>query len=362
MNIIDNMSKIILSFSALSQGGAGRVCANLSYALCDNYESVILIAWNNHTLFYEFDLRARLLSVEKEVGSKNDLKRLWWFRNFVKHEKPDLILSFMEPYNLRVLFSTIGLGVPTVVSERNEPHAINKYWLIDQFEKLVYELADGIVVQTPTIQRFFDGRLASRTRVLYNPVDLPLDMVGNALNTPKKNRVVSLARLIPQKKHDVLIRAFAKFCKNHSGYTLTIYGEGPSRDSLLQLAVSLGIGDKVSLPGNIKCVHEAILDANMMCLVSSREGMSNAMIEAMCLGLPCICTKVSGAVDLINDGKNGMLVDVDDMDALAEKMRLLADDASLSYSIGHEALGLFDVLNKTKINEEWISYLNQFIK
>ena len=90
--------------------------------------------------------------------------------------------------------------------------------------------------------------------------------------------------------------------------------------------------------------------------------MSNAMIEAMCLGLPCICTKVSGAVDLISDGKNGMLVDVGDMDGLAEKMKLLADDASLSYSIGHESFGLFNILNKTKINDEWISYLNQYVK
>ncbi len=356
------MSKIILSISSLSQGGAGRVCANLSYALCDHFESVILIAWNDLPLFYEFDHRARLLSIEKEVGSKNDMKHLWWFRNFAKQEKPDLILSFMEPYNLRVLFSTIGLGIPTVVSERNEPHAVNKFWLMDQFEKLAYRLADGIVVQTPTIQRFFDGRLANRTNVLYNPVDLPKDMVGKALDTPKKKRIVSVARLIPQKKHDVLIRAFAKFCKNRPDYTLTIYGDGPSGDALQQLAMSSGIGDKVSFPGNIKDVHEAILDASMMCLVSSREGMSNAMIEAMCLGLPCICTKVSGAVDLIRDGENGMLVDVGDMDGLAEKMKLLADDASLSYSIGHEAFVLFDILNKTKINEEWISYLNQFIK
>ena len=85
------MSKIILSFSALSQGGAGRVCANLSYALCNHFKSVILVAWNNRPLFYKIDQRARLLSIEKEVGSKNDLKRLRWFRNFVKQEKPDLI-------------------------------------------------------------------------------------------------------------------------------------------------------------------------------------------------------------------------------------------------------------------------------
>lgn len=356
------MTKIIFSVSSLSQGGAARVCANLSYPLCDRYDSVIIATWDNQPLFYDYDQRATLYCIEREAGGKSDTLRLKWFRYFVKCEKPDLILSFMEPYNLRVLISTIGLGVKTIVSERNEPHAVNKYWVMDQVEKCVYTLADGIVVQTPTIQKFFTGRLASRTHVLYNPVNLPKNMVGKALQTPKKKRVVSLARLIPQKKHDVLIRAFAKFSTNHPGYTLTIYGEGPKKEVLTQLAKQLGIADKLSLPGNIKDVHESILDADMMCLVSSREGMANSMIESMCLGLPCICTKVSGAIDLIRDGENGMLVDVDDVLGLADKMALLADTEQVCKQMGHSASELYKILNKEKIYNEWLSYIETFIK
>ena len=351
------MYKIILSFGTLGQGGAAQVCANLSYPLCDKFDSVILITWADWPQFNEFDTRARWYCVEKEVGGTNEFKRMKWFREFVIRENPDMILSFLEPWNLRVLVSTIGLGVKTVVAERNEPHSVNKYWIMDQVEKFVYRLSDGILVQTPTIKKFFDGTLGNRTSIIYNPVNIKDEMVGRALETPKSKRVVSVARLMPQKNHDILIKAFTKFSTTHPDYTLTIYGDGPLMDELNKLAKEQNIADKVFIPGPSKTIHQDILDADMMCLVSVREGMSNSMIEAMCLGLPCICTKVSGAVDLIEDGKNGMLVDIGEIDELAEKMNLIADHHDLADEIVKNAVKLYDILNKEKIYNEWMNYI-----
>ena len=351
------MSKIILSFATLAQGGASRVCANLSYPLCDTYDEVILITWADMPQFYDYDHRARWYNLTKEAGGASDIKRMLWFRKLVKKEQPDLILSFLEPFNIRVLLCTIGLGVKTIVAERNDPHGVNKYWIMDQFEKQIYRLADKILVQTETIRKFFDGALAERTHIIYNPVNLPKEMVGKALDTEKKKRIVSVARLTPQKNHNILINAFARFSKNHSNYTLTIYGNGPQGKELKHLADSLGVGDKVYIPGASKTIHEDILDADMMCLVSTREGMSNAMIEAMCLGLPCICTKVSGAIDLIKNGENGILIDIGDIDGLVKKMNELADDSDKAKEIGKKASELYQILNKDRINKEWIDFL-----
>ena len=85
--------------------------------------------------------------------------------------------------------------------------------------------------------------------------------------------------------------------------------------------------------------------------------MSNAMIEAMCLGLPCICTKVSGAIDLIKDGENGLLVDIGDIDGLVERMNFIADNPEKANEIGQKASELYQILNKDKINKEWIDFL-----
>lgn len=351
------MTKIILSFGTLAQGGASQVCANLSYRLCDVFDNVILITWADRPQFNSYDNRAKWYCVEKEVGSTKEFKRMKWFRSFVKCENPDIILSFLEPWNLRVLVSTIGLNIPIIVAERNDPHSVNKYWIMDQIERLVYHLADGILVQTQTISHFFKGKLEDKTHIIYNPVNVKDDMVGCALKVIKRKKIVSVARLVPQKKHNVLIHAFKKFLLTHPGYILYIYGDGPLMDNLKELACDLEIEDKVFLPGPKKDIHDEILDAEMMCLVSSREGMSNSMIESMCLGLPCICTKVSGAIDLIDSHSNGILVDIDDVDGLVKEMCYIADNPIEARRIGKEATKLYNILNKDKIYQEWMNYI-----
>ena len=353
------MSKIIVSCATLAAGGAERVLSTLSKPLADKYDSVIFVMWLDVPVFYKIDNRVRILCIENEAGTKKDIKKMLWFREFIKKEQPDVLLSFLEPYNLRVLISTMGLGIKTYVAERNDPHGVNKYWIIDQFEKLVYRLADKILVQTETIKKFFDGALADRTSVIYNPVNLQEEMVGKALKIEKKKRIVSVARLTPQKNNDVLIKAFAKFSESHPNYTLTIYGIGELGEDLKKLAESLGVREKVSMPGASKTIHEDILNAEMMCLVSSREGMSNAMIESMCLGLPCICTKVSGAIDLIKDGENGILVNIRDEEALYEQMCRVADDKEFAESIGREASRLYDILRTDRISKQWIDCLDK---
>lgn len=352
------MSKLIVCMATLSSGGAERVLSVLSKPLVDKFNSVTYVMWVEASIFYQIDKRVRLVSIQKEIGTGGELKRMYWFRQFVECEKPDLILSFLEPINLRVLMCTMGLGIKTIVAERNDPHGVNKFWMMDQIEKFVYSRADKILVQTATIKRFFDGKLKKKTHVIYNPVVLSEDMVGKALITPKKKRIVSVARLKPQKGHDMLIKAFAKFCKSHPDYSLTIYGSGPQRDKLEQLAARLRVGNKVFLPGVIKNIHQEILDAEIFSLASCREGMSNSMIEAMCLGLPCVCSRVSGAVDLIEDGRNGLLVDVGDEEALFQQFCRVADNHDLASQLGNNAKNLFYQLRIEVITRRWIELLS----
>jgi len=355
------MSKLIVSIATLSTGGAERVVSVLSAPLAEKFDSVTYVMWVGSTPFYPIDGQVRLISIPKEIGSNNELKRMRWFRHFVKSEKPDLVLSFLEPWNIRVLLSTIGLNFRIIVAERNDPRSVNGNRVMSLIEKLVYHRAYRILVQTATIKKFFDGKLEGRTDIIYNPVNLTEEMKGKALSVPKKKRIVSVARLTAQKRHDVLIRAFARFCKTHSGYTLTIYGNGPQKKDLELQATRLNVGDKVLMPGASKTVHHDVLDAEMFCLVSEREGMSNAMIEAMCLGLPCICSKVSGAIDLIEHERNGLLVNIGDDENLYKQMCRVADDKVFAEKIGKEASLLYDILRTDKISRQWTDYIESFI-
>ena len=95
------MSKLIVSCATLAAGGAERVLSTLSTPFAEKYDTVIYVMWLNVPLFYNLDERVEFLSIEKEVGSKNDVKKMLWFRSFIQKERPDILLSFLEPFNIK---------------------------------------------------------------------------------------------------------------------------------------------------------------------------------------------------------------------------------------------------------------------
>ena len=90
--------------------------------------------------------------------------------------------------------------------------------------------------------------------------------------------------------------------------------------------------------------------------------MPNALAEAMCLGLPCISTAVSGATDMIKGGENGLLIDVGDREQLENSMRLLLSDRELAQQMTENAVLLNEVLDKARIAEQWRAYVMSFCK
>ena len=89
--------------------------------------------------------------------------------------------------------------------------------------------------------------------------------------------------------------------------------------------------------------------------------MSNALLEAMCLGLPCISTKVSGAIDLIDNGENGLLVDIGDEQGLVRAMITIAEDKELQYMLGNNATKISEILNVSVVAKKWTDYLDSQI-
>jgi glycosyltransferase involved in cell wall biosynthesis len=90
--------------------------------------------------------------------------------------------------------------------------------------------------------------------------------------------------------------------------------------------------------------------------------MPNALLEAMCIGLPCISTKVSGATDLIQTGMNGLLVDLDDVKQMSDAMKTFADNTRYCEQLGREASRVYEKLSPEIINNKWIEYINKKIK
>lgn len=141
--------------------------------------------------------------------------------------------------------------------------------------------------------------------------------------------------------------------QKHPEYELIIYGEGPLRQNLESLIRELQLENKVRLPGFKKNIHECISDAEIFILSSEYEGLSNALLEAMCMGIPCITTDVSGINEVIKDNVNGILVPPGDDEALIQAMEKLIEDRELREKITIKGIESGRKFSPTCVCEKW---------
>lgn len=353
-------TKVFFFCPALIAGGLERVLSVLSGPLANHYDEVTYITWHDREVFYEIDKNVRVVCVERECGSRSVWKRMLWLRGFVKKGRPDVLVSFSAPFNMIALVSLIGAGIKVVVSERNDPAHFRWGKIAKMIRNCLYLSADGLLVQTKTSQDHFWDVLARRSVILPNPIMIDEEYKGVALKTDAMNVIASVGRLVPQKRFDLLINAFGTFLKRHADYQLHIYGEGKEEENLQYQISEMGLEGKVLLMGTVDQILECIKHAKMFVMTSEYEGMSNALLEAMSIGLPCISTKVSGAIDIIRNGENGLLID-GGMNSAVDAMTALADDESLRFRLGENACRIADDYNLLSVSRQWMGYLDNFI-
>lgn len=172
--------------------------------------------------------------------------------------------------------------------------------------------------------------------------------------------IISAGRLAKQKNFASLIRAF-KFVHNvHPDWTLTIYGEGPQRLMLEELADSLGLKDYVHLPGISENIKEKMLDSSIFVLSSIYEGFALVLLEGMSCGLPIVSYSCPcGPKDLISEGENGYLLPVNDEQGLANAINNLIEDENKRRTMGRE--GLLSVLQYSPeiICDRWMGLFKE---
>ena len=175
------------------------------------------------------------------------------------------------------------------------------------------------------------------------------------------NRIISVGRLYPQKNQAMMIRAFAKVADEFPDWQLVIYGEGPLRAELEFLVSSFKLQDRVLLPGRTEYVVEELRKSKIFCMSSDYEGLSNSMIEAICVGLPIISTYVSGTEELIIDGKNGFLITPNDEEQMARCFNTLMGNEELLTRFSGYNKNLSSRFKKETIVDQWEQLLIEII-
>ncbi len=278
------------------------------------------------------------------------LRRMRRLRAALRASRPTFILSFLTRTNVLTLLAGKRLGVPIIVSERNNPELqpFGRGWR--WLQQRLYPTAFGMVTMTRGALETFPPAMRKRGWVVPNAFDLP-----PGWNNRREDTVLTaVGRLTHQKGFDLLLEAFAKIAPDLPEWHLRIWGEGEDRASLEALRDRLGLSDRVSMPGVTGRPGEWVETADVFVLSSRYEGWGIVLLEAMAAGIPAVSFRCQwGPEEMISDGEDGILVDREDVDALAAALRKILKDPLLRYHLGRSAEQSARRFTQERVLAEW---------
>lgn len=363
--------KVVFHLNCFEQGGAERVVSNLINQLVeDDYEIIAATQWQGENEF-QLDPRIRRIHVglKPEDEAKNRLAkialRFSYLRKLLKKEKPDLIVSFARRANYRSIVSSLGLGIPLITAVRQDPKSYYNSLADKILIPLLYRLPEGCVFQTTEQMEYFPKVLQRRARVIVNPVN------DKYLGVPKpetrEKTVVQSGRLVDFKNQELLLQAFLEVHKKHPDYDLKIYGGDSldgTKEKLEKIIRENHAQQYIKLMGACNSLEQELPKASVYAFSSDYEGMPNALLEALVLGLPTVATDCpcGGPRTVITHEENGLLIPVGDVTAMTEGINRLIEDRVFAEQLGEKARELSGRLNNKAILAEWKQYMSEVCK
>ena len=358
--------RILFCIGCMNKGGAERVIANLANYFSNQNEVAIAITIKD-TSKYELDKNISFYTLDQEKNVNTiiikNIKRINKLNSIINEFKPDIIVSFLPEPSYRVLTLRILKKIPVIVSVRNDPKIEYKSFINKIMMKILYPLADGFVFQTEEAKKYFSKKIQKKSIIIPNP--LKEEYVTREKYFGKREKtIVTVGRLEEQKNHELLINAFKELEKEINGYKLIIYGDGSLRTKLEKQIEELQLNEKVILYGEIEDIPNKIEKASVFVLPSKFEGMPNALMEAMALGIPCIATDCpcGGVRDLIVHRENGFLISNNNLDELKKAIRYVINNPKEASKYGNNAIKICLKYNPKKINNLWKQFIQKIKK
>ena len=365
------MKSLIFVLPNLQGGGAERVVLNVIRGLDKGkFKPILFLIKNEGVYWSEVPPNINVVTVLNSGQNVilNIVTVIW--KLLVVARKADIIIGSLE---LTATYLAVIVGVilrkPSVGwvhtdMRLNQPNANKKIhsklvqWLYPYLSLIICVstgVADGICELLPCI--------TGRTKVIYNP--LYTEEIIRQSNEPldynfPNNVILAVGRLRWEKGFDLLIRAHEKLIKADVKHTLIILGEGKERVAIEKLIYELHMEDTIILPGFQQNPYKWLKAANAFVLSSRCEGLSMVLLEAMILGTPVISFNCpSGPAEILENGRYGLLVPRDDIDALAAAMKNILkqrDVASKLSRLGKERAQQFSTNNIiSKFEEAFIN-------
>jgi len=350
--------KILFTIGSLTSGGAERVLVTLANFWASKGLDITVLIVSSHDDFYKVDDSVKLISLDKKFADKKSsiLNTISGIRATIKEVKPDIVISFITIMNILTLIANIGLKIPIIISERNYFDQLKKsHWKL--LRRLFYSRTDGMVVLSDYDYNKYS--YVKNKKIIFNPLNKK-NMINVNFND-KEKLIIAVGDLIEQKGFDMLIPSLSRV--DLSDWKVMIIGEGKDRESLTSLIKAHNLEDKISLIGRKSNIFDYYKKASIFVLSSRYEGFPNVLAEAMSYGCSCVAFDCkTGPSDMIENHKNGLLVEANNSLKLGEKIDFLMRNQSLRKEFFTEAIKIRNRLDIDEISEKWESYISVFVK
>ena len=309
----------------------------------------------------EASLKARNIAyvfykdLQREINIGKDIKAFLKLYRFLKDRPFDIVHTHSSKAGVLGRWAAKCAVVPVII---HTPHGHIFYgyfskWMTTIFiwiERLTARITDKIITLTQRGKEehvHFKIAPPDKFVTIHSGIDINPKVSHQELKAHLKKQWVlnegyfifgSVGRLDPIKGTSYLIEAMALLVKKYPKSQLLLVGEGSQRERLKKQCINLGLGAFVKFTGYQKDPAPFIEIMDVFILPSLNEGMGRVILEAMTYGKPVIATKVGGIPELVEDGKNGILVNPQDPHALAQAMIRLANDKPLLDRMSHEAI------------------------
>ena len=321
-------------------GGAERVMLDLAAGLASRGVEVDLVLMHASGEYIDMvpdDVRIIDLNSRKLVTFIAD------FLRYVLRERPSAILSVLLLPELTTLIAKViyGRRLRVVIQQATmftDAFGVETFRnrLYMRLVRILLPVADGIAAVSDGAAsdlRTQVPRASRKITTVYNPVVFP--NIGECAAAPLEHCwftddgvpvILAVGRLVPLKDHATLLRAFAEVMRSRPA-RLVILGQGAERQSLLDLAESLGVANRFDLPGFDINPFRYMSRAAVFVLSSRYEGFGNVLVEAMACGTPVVSTDCrSGPSEILEGGRWGRLVPVGDWRGMARAIEDTLDN------------------------------------
>lgn len=358
--------KIVFLTNSIGFGGAEKMMAFVANSLCLRNHHITILNFNTvpdeiNSSIQSFDNRVKVVSYKgQKYGQLARFKKLLFAFNQISKKNTDVIIGFTAFPNYVGKIIGCLKRVPSIMSERGNPYiTINKKNLHSLLELTIINHSVGGVFQIEGAKAFYSKHLQERATIIPNPIFIKESISYVPYNIRNKT-IVSVGRLDnAQKRYDVMIQAFSLFVRKYPDWSLKLYGDGPDKHKIQEWIEEKNISDKVLLLGVTKNPMRDICNDGMFLITSDYEGISNSLLEAMAVGLPCVSTDSSpgGARMLIQDGVNGLLAPTGDPESIAKAMVRFLEDPGLAKSCGEKARDVVKRFDADMIIDRWENYI-----